>query len=108
MIGKTSKWDAASALDTPERIALYLEEVFADGDPQLILTAIGDVACVHGMTQLAQEIGLTREALYGALSEQGNPEFSTVLKVLGALGIRLVPVRGCGGGVSVTPLRASG
>jgi probable addiction module antidote protein len=92
-VAKTRKWDAAAALDTPERIALYLEEAFVDGDPQLISAAIGDVARAHGMTQLAEETGLTREALYRALSDQGNPEFATVLKVLGALGIRLAPVR---------------
>ena len=93
MVAKTKKWDAASALDTPERIALYLEEAFSDGDPQLISAAIGDVARAHGMTQLAQETGLTREALYRSLSDEGNPEFSTVLKVLGALGLRLAPVK---------------
>jgi probable addiction module antidote protein len=48
---KTKNWDAAAALDTPERIALYLEEAFEDGDPQLISAAIGDVARAHGMTQ---------------------------------------------------------
>jgi probable addiction module antidote protein len=94
MTAKTNKWDAASALDTPERIALYLEEAFEDGDAQLISAAIGDVARAHGMTQLSKETGITREALYRALSDEGNPEFSTVLKVLGALGIRLAPVRG--------------
>ncbi|MDZ4761337.1 MAG: putative addiction module antidote protein [Alphaproteobacteria bacterium] len=91
MTAKTRVWNAASALDTPERIALYLEAVFEDGDPQLISAAIGDAAKAHGMTQLAKDTGLTREALYRALSEQGNPEFSTVLKVLRALGLRLAP-----------------
>jgi probable addiction module antidote protein len=86
MAAKTKTWDVAAALDTPERIALYLEEAFADGDPQLISAAIGDVARHHshgpsrvrvmgrGMTQLAQETGLAREALYRSLSEEGNPD----------------------------------
>jgi probable addiction module antidote protein len=90
-MAKTRTWDAASALDTPERIVLYLEAAFEEADPQLIAAAIGDVARARGMTQLAKDTGLTREALYRALSEQGNPELSTVLKVLGALGIKLTP-----------------
>jgi probable addiction module antidote protein len=88
----TRKWDPIDALDTPERIALYLEAAFEDGDPQLISAAVGDAARAFGMTKLARETGLTREALYRALSDEGNPELSTVLKVLGALGIRLAPV----------------
>ena len=41
------------------------------------------------MTQLAKETGLDRESLYKALSGEGNPSFSTILKVISALGIRL-------------------
>ncbi len=86
---KTRAWDAAETLDTPERIARYLEAAFEDGDPALIAAAIGDAARAHGMSDLARETGLAREALYRALSDTGNPEFSTVLKVLKALGLRL-------------------
>jgi len=88
---KTTKWDPVAGLDTPERIALYLEAAFEDGDPQLIAAAIGDAARAHGMSQLARDTGVTREALYRALSDQGNPEFATVLKVLAALGLKLTP-----------------
>lgn len=88
-MAKTRAWDAAEALDTPERIALYLEEVFEDGDASLIAAAIGDAARVHGMTKLASDTGLAREALYRALSAEGNPEFATILKVLDALGVKL-------------------
>ena len=88
----TRKWDPIEGLDTPESIALYLEAAFEDGDPQLIAAAVGDAARAFGMTELAKETGLTREALYRALSDQGNPGFTTVLKVLGALGIKLAPV----------------
>ena len=94
MTVKTRAWDAAAYLETPEQIALYLEAVFEESDPQLIASAIGDVARAYGMTQLASETGLAREALYRSLSEQGNPELATVLKVLGALGLRLAPVAG--------------
>lgn len=93
MTTKTRAWDAAEALDTPERIALYLEAVFEDGDASLIAATIGDAARAHGMTKLANDTGLAREALYRSLSSEGNPEFATVLKVLDALGIKLTPKR---------------
>jgi probable addiction module antidote protein len=89
---KTKPWDAASQMDTPERIALYLEAAFEDGDPALIAAAIGDAARAYGMTRLAKKSGLAREALYRALSTNGNPEIATVLKVLKVLGLRLSPV----------------
>lgn len=89
---KTKRWDITAQLDTPERIALYLEAAFEDGDPTLIAAAIGDAAKAYGMTRLAKKTGLAREALYRALSDNGNPELTTVLKVLRALGLRLSPV----------------
>ena len=49
------------------------------------------VARAHGVSQLAEETGLTRQALYKALSSDGNPEFATVMKVVRALGLRLHP-----------------
>ncbi len=57
MAVKTKPWDAATQLDTPERIALYLEAAFEDGDPALIAAAIGDAARAYGMTQLAKDSG---------------------------------------------------
>jgi probable addiction module antidote protein len=86
---ETTKWDVAEHLDNEERIGLFLEAVFEDGDPRLIASAIGEVAKARGMSQVAREAGLSRESLYKALSENGNPEFGTVLKVVKALGFDL-------------------
>lgn len=86
---ETTKWDLAEHLDNEERIALFLEAVFEDGDPRVIAAAIGEVAKARGMSQVAREAGLSRESLYKALSENGNPEFVTVLKVIHALGFDL-------------------
>jgi len=86
---KTTKWDAADHLDSPEAIAAYLDAVFEDGDPALIAAALGDVARARGMTKVAKQAGLTRASLYKALSADGRPEFATVLKVLHALGFRM-------------------
>lgn len=82
-------WDAAEHLDSPESIAAYLEAAFEDGDPALIAAALGDVARAQGMTQLARQAGVTREALYKALSPSGDPRLSTFLGVMKALGIKI-------------------
>ena len=86
---KTTVWDAAEYLKTDEDITAYLEAAFEEGDPALIAAALGDVARARGMTQIAREAGVGRESLYKALSKDGNPEFSTVLKVMTALGLKL-------------------
>jgi len=86
---KTLPWDSAAYLKSDEDIAHYLEAVFEDGDPNLVAAALGDVARAKGMAQIAKAAGLGRESLYKALSPEGNPEFSTVLKVMRALGLKL-------------------
>jgi len=92
MTVKTKKWDIVEHLDNDERIALFLEAVFEDGDPAVIAAAIGDVARARGMSQVAKNAGLSRENLYRALSEGGNPEFATILKVIRAIGYDLTVV----------------
>ena len=86
---ETKPFDVADYLETPDDVALYLEEAFKDGDQQLIVKALGDVARSRGMTEIARQTGLGRESLYKALGPTGNPEFGTVLRVLKALGLRL-------------------
>ena len=90
---KLTRYDTADYLKTEKDIAAYLEAVIeeAGDDAALIVEAIGNVARAHGMIQLAKDTGLTREGLYKALSATGNPSLSTVLKVMKALGLKLVP-----------------
>ncbi|WP_313901197.1 addiction module antidote protein [Methylobacterium sp. J-048] len=73
MITKNHSWDVVEHLDTPERIALYIEAMLEDGDPALIASAIGDLARARGMAQIAAETGRSCESLYRALSEKGEP-----------------------------------
>jgi probable addiction module antidote protein len=73
------------------KAAAYLEAAFEDGDPSLIAAALGDIARAIGMTQLATQAGVTREALYKALSASGDPRLSTFLGVMKALGLKLTP-----------------
>ena len=86
---RTKKWDAADHLKTDEDMVAYLEAALEESDPALVAAASGDIARAKGMTDIAREAGLGRESLYKALSPGGNPEFSTVLKVVKALGLRL-------------------
>jgi probable addiction module antidote protein len=86
---KTQAWDAAEFLGSEEDIRHYLEAAFEDGDPALIRSAFNDIARARGMTALAKEAGVSREALYKAFGENGNPTLDTLLKVTKALGVRL-------------------
>lgn len=88
---KTVVYDVAEQLRTPEEMAAYLDAWFAEApeDGAGIARALGDIARARGMTQVARDAGLSRESLYKALSENGNPSFATVLKVARALGVRL-------------------
>ncbi len=86
---QTRPWDVAEHLETDEDMVAYLEASLEEGDSALVAAALGDIARAKGMSQIARETGLSRESLYKALSSEGNPEFSTVLKVVRALGFRL-------------------
>lgn len=91
MAEKFTRWDAADYLETEEDMALYLDACLDEdsGDGSLVRAALNDIARARGMSQLARDTGLTREGLYKALSASGNPEFSTVFKVIRALKIKL-------------------
>jgi probable addiction module antidote protein len=86
---KTRPYDAAEYLETAEDMAAYLEAALEDGEPILVVKALGTLARARGMSQIARDTGLGRESLYKALSPEGNPEFATVLKVVRALGLKL-------------------
>ena len=87
----TSTYDVAEHLRTPEEMAAYLEAAIedADGDAAFIARALGDIARAKGMSQVASDAGLSRESLYKALSGDRNPTLDTVLRVIGALGLKL-------------------
>lgn len=97
-----TRWDSAEHLKTEADITAYFDAVLEEGDPALVRHALGVIARARGMSQLARDTGLTREGLYKALSAEGNPEFSTVMKVITALGLRL-RAEGTPGGAPVAP-----
>lgn len=91
MVISTTRWDSAEHLKTEEDIQLYLEACLeeAGDDPTLIVHALGVIARAKNMSQLSRITGISREGLYKALSPEGNPTFSTVAKVVKALGFKL-------------------
>ncbi len=89
MTVRTIPFDPAKYLKDDEEIAFYLSEAFETGEPEYINHALGVAARARGMTQVAKDSGLKREALYRSLSETGNPQFTTILAVMKALGLSL-------------------
>lgn len=91
---QTSKFDIADYLDSNEMIAEYLNSVLEEGNDTEIVTAIGRIAKAIGMTKIAEETGMSRPSLYKALSDGAKPQFTTIMKVLKAVGgqIRINPI----------------
>ncbi len=86
----TSKtFDIAAHLETKEDIQTFLEEVASTGSESDFIHALGTAARAKGMTHIAKQVGVTRASLYKSLTEDGNPSFSTVNKVVKALGYHL-------------------
>ena len=87
---KTVVYDVAEQLRTPEEMAAYLDAWLEEAPDDIagITRALGDIARAKGMSQVARDSGLSRESLYKALSQDGNPSFATVLKVARALGVK--------------------
>lgn len=86
---KLRPFDPAEHLQTEEDILYYLEAAMEGNDPKHIASALGDVARSQGMSEIARKSGVGRQALYSALSENGNPTLETLTSVLSALGLQL-------------------
>ena len=86
---KTTVWDPAKNLKSEKAIQSFIKAAFDDGDPAVIAVAIGAVARARGMGKVAKDVGVSRESLYKSFGPNGNPGFTTVLKVAEALGLRL-------------------
>jgi probable addiction module antidote protein len=82
-------YDAAEYFDSDAAIEEFLAAAFEEGDPAVIAKCVGVVARARNMSQLARDVGMSRSALYKALSGEGNPEFASIMKILDALGVKL-------------------
>lgn len=83
------KFEAYKYLDSEEMIQGHLAEALKDGDPQLILLALDDIAKAKGMSKIAEKSGLGRESMYKALKPDAKPRFETILKIIQAMGFCL-------------------
>lgn len=86
---KLRDFDPSEYLDDEEVIAEYLTAALDDPNPDVFLSAIGDVAKARGMTGVAEHTGLGRESLYKAFAPGAKPRYDTVIKVLQSLGVKL-------------------
>lgn len=88
---KFTPFDVADYLDSIEDVSAYLEIALEESsdDPTAVPRALGVIARSQNMSELARRVGMSRDGLYKALSAEGNPTWSTVLKVTNALGLRL-------------------
>ena len=86
---ETRAFDAADYLETPEQVAAFLDAALDEGDAGVIASALGAIARARGMAAIAEETGLSREALYRSLSADGNPTLSTLVSVLRVCDLRL-------------------
>lgn len=89
MLEEITPFDAADYLETADEVAQFLSLAFASANPGYIANALGVVARAEGMSEVARKTGLSREALYRSLTENGNPTLKSVLLVLNALGLTL-------------------
>ncbi len=89
-VSELPEFDAAEFLHNDEEISAYLTAVLEEGDSGLLAAALGDIARARGMSEVARQSGITREALYKALRPGSEPRFETVQRVCEALGVKLV------------------
>ena len=86
---KTYDWDMAKNINTKGEVFAYLQGALEENDTETLFDVVGAIARSKGMLMIAKELGLSRESLYKSLSPNGNPSFSTVLKVLDLLGYKM-------------------
>ncbi|WP_116136543.1 addiction module antidote protein [Trinickia diaoshuihuensis] len=86
---KIARFDAADYLDSEEAIAAYIRAASEEGNADLLVAAIADVAKARGMAKVASDAGVGRESLYKTLTPGSKPKLETVFKLLRALGVKL-------------------
>lgn len=83
---KMKKFSISDYLDNEAMIEEYLNTVLEEGNTEDLIVAIGHIAKAKGMSEVANESGLSRPSLYKALTKGSKPQFETIHKVIRALG----------------------
>ncbi len=86
---KTKPFNVSDHLNTPEDIRIFLQEANETGTEAEFIHALNTAARAKGMTEVAKAAGVTRASLYKSLSEDGNPNYTRISKVVKALGCKL-------------------
>jgi probable addiction module antidote protein len=86
---KPTTFDPAEVLTSDETIAAFMVDAFESEDVDYIVYALGIVARAKGMSQIANDTGLSRDQLYRSFSENGTPTLKTTIAVMKAFGIEL-------------------
>lgn len=86
---KVAPFRASDHLDSEETVIEYLTAAAEDENPNVLLSAISEVARARGVARVAEDAGLGRESLYKTLAPGSHPRFETVSAILRALGVRL-------------------
>ena len=89
MATMTKAFDATAYLESDEDIAAYLTEALASGDAAVIARAVNAIARARGIDRVASDAGLSREDLDRVLGADGNTQFTAVLRIIEATGLRL-------------------
>jgi len=92
MAGKSVPYDdeLIKYLQDPANAAEYINAAIEDGNREVFLLALRDVAKARGgMSAVAEKAHLGRESLYKMLSKRGNPEFNSISTLLHGMGFRL-------------------
>lgn len=89
-ISELPEFDITEHLDSEQAIAEYITIVLEENDSAALADALGVAARARGMSEIAKQSGLTREALYKALRSDAQPRFETISRVCAALGVKLV------------------
>ena len=82
-------WNLTDEIETKEDVIGIIEAALEENDVEFLFKVIGDIARSKGMAQIARELNLNRESLYRSFSQDGNPSFNTVARVLDNLGFQL-------------------
>jgi probable addiction module antidote protein len=85
----TTGFDSAEYLDSAEAVAAYLAAYLESGSPEELRFALSTVARSRGISDLADRSGVSRQGIYKALGEEGNPSFETMRSIFAAMGLRL-------------------
>ncbi|SFM45716.1 addiction module antidote protein [Nitrosomonas communis] len=87
---RTRHFDIPAHLKTDEDIRKFLRKTTNSRVASDFIQALNTAARARGMTEIAARARVSRASLYKSLSEDGNPRFGTIAKIVEVFGCKLV------------------